>query len=588
MMRSSYFVSVMALLALAAGCETATSNAGDTASGGADDGGAVDTGASVDANGVRDGSTMDAEVGDTGVLGGDSGAPDIGVLTDAAESVDAGAVVDGAFVRDSAVMDAGSADAGVTMTGGELCGATGVGRIEGDVTLSADCVFMGAGLRVAGTLTAEPGSVIEIPSGESGLILETGGSLEGVQVDSRGLFAVAISEATGAALTDVTINVERGMGLYVTTSTAVDLSSTTIIGPVTGGTISDSRWNAVQGAPADPRMPSECVGCTCTPGESDDLGGRVCSAEGEWVTWTAVIGLYVRASEVSFDAMEVFGFPAYGAVLTDSVVTGNALSVGGGLGVGVRLEGTEMAVGSSNLSARYNTNPAVALFLMADSSFTATSGLQVETADYGVVANGGAIDLGVLDASSSSVAALWSNGTTARIGRGSLLNGCGATIVDAPSVSIGETGGFIVNSLGRELPGYSYGLLIINPGSSSTIANASLTGLTSAGLLIGVESAGSPVPMLSSVSVAHAGGRGYGALIGIIDRGASQVEFTSEAALSVAASGWDVGIERNPSAISVDSSPPGSLPFAPVPPDLGGIGTPASIIGPSYIVGPMF
>lgn len=365
----------------------------------------------LDARSEDASSGADAGPADSSTEQIDSGpvAFDSGIPTDGGSGAsDAGTPTDGGLPSaDAADADGSPTDGGVEAVA--LCGDVDGMRVESATVAAACPVTLSAGLVVTGSLVGEPGSIIYIAEGAPGVALAAGASVTGVTIISAGSFGLAVFDADGAIIADTTVEAQRGVALYLTGSSDATLSGVTLTGPITSLNASDPRWIDTQGAPTEV---AACVGCTCTPGDRDPAMNRVCSSTGNWVTWTAVAGLYGIDSAVELSGVTVSGFAGYGVALRSSTAVGTDLEVRDTAGVGIRLESSSSLSVADSLVQNVFERGHVGVGVLVDRSELNLDGTRVVLNGVGILSDGGAIEVDGGALSQNLLGLFTRNGTT--------------------------------------------------------------------------------------------------------------------------------------------------------------------------------
>ncbi|MCB9596858.1 MAG: hypothetical protein H6719_29315 [Sandaracinaceae bacterium] len=419
------------------------------------------------------------------------------------------------------------------------------------------------GVQLAGTT----GTVVVAPV-ESGGIVALGGdvpsTIHDLTVRVEGRVGILVRGGGAARIADVTIDARRGIAFGASELAELELARVTLTGPVHADNAMDSRWVRVAGAPAEPAECPDPSGCDCTPGELDEAGERACDAEGRWATWTATFGLVLSdIGHARLIDVDVNGFAAWGALLTDSDVVWGGGGVADTLGVGVRQVGGTLAL---SYMAAVRTHGG----LRGDRPYAiqATDGARVEglalslvdNERYGLLLSGSTGRLENLVATGNGDAALWISESTdfELTGAGSALadNGfAGAVVVRSSGVRLAEA--TIQRTVSQERPIGAIGVLRIGDGvhvietaGAVELADLVLTDNERAGVLVDLGAAGAGDVTFSSVSVTGTGAQ-LGAIAG---RPGGAGQLTPEAPGT-----WDAGITRGGAVSANDLAFTGSI-----------------------------
>lgn len=482
----------------------------------------------------------------------------------------------------------GGADSSVRpeiVTGGTVCDESDVTGLRGTVNLGPGCRFVARqGLRIEGSLQGSGGATIEVPAGAPGVTLAPGASIAGVSIASSGAFGLAVLDADDVTIADVTIESERGVGLFLDGSQNAAISDLTLRGEVDATDVSNPRWARVQGAAVNAAV---CEGCECQPGQQDPDEGRVCSTDGRWATWTSVVGLYVVGSTIHAEDLSISGFAGYGMALQNASAEISGGVIERNIGVGIDLRSSVMTLsgtwirGQSAGPLEGGSPLGIGVLVDAESSLTTSAAEHPASLDDSsilILSDGGVVELNDTALNESDGTGLWARGGRVTIENSEFVNGGAAMVSVDALVNLSNV---TVAGITRKGDSTGDGLQIIGPAAGSHLQNVRGTGVVEgAFLVVGVRDPSDPVPTFANVQVGY--GQEHGALIGV-----ASLETGLLASINAKSfAGWDTGIERAPTQVESDYSLGADDTYPIVatglPPGF------SSIIGPSYIVGPMF
>lgn len=460
------------------------------------------------------------------------------------------------------------------------------GAVAGDVIEVGRCRVEGSFVVPEGVTLRGSGSDSVLAGGNESVVELTSGTsparLEHLTVESRARVAVAVRGGGAAELSDVEVEIVRGIGIGIEAGSAT-LSAVRIAGPVTAENAGDARWIRVLGAPAaESACPSEP--CDCMPGAIDEGGGRLCDESGAWATWTATFGVYARGATLTLTDVQVSGIAGYG-VVTDACET--TISGGGVydvVGVGVLARG-----GSAELSDFVVERVAQGLRGVASYGLIATDGAALVTvrtrvADgerYGILqldASGSHTDLTVRDNGDVGVWVGASNGFSVAGASTVAGNGfAGVVIADSRAVHIEDASIEDTRSVRRNTGIFGAqeigdGLHLSGSYTDVRLSRLGLRGNARAGILVDLG-ASSPDIVFDAVTV-DASGAAYGAVAGARDDARGVITVST-------ATGWDSGITRSGAAVTNDAVASGEL-DAIVTPGPDAVDAVRGIVAPMY------
>ncbi|MGE0789777.1 MAG: right-handed parallel beta-helix repeat-containing protein [Sandaracinaceae bacterium] len=462
----------------------------------------------------------------------------------------------------------------------------------GDVVELGACEVMGPLHVPPGvTLAGGPSTVLVAPA-ESAAVVALGDDAGGetvvrdLDVRVEGRIGILFRGGGAARVSDVELDVRRGIGLGAAELGDLTMSGVTLRGEITQDNADDSRWVRVIAAPvASAACPS--APCDCEPGEVDAVGGRACDANGRWATLTATYGLVLSGvTSATLTDVTVAGFAQWGAVLVDSGVTWSGGAVADTLGIGVRQAGGTLALTDVSVEGTRAGLRGERPYGVITAEGGRLEGHRVIVADndrYGVLISGGTGILEDLVAERNGDAALWVAsttdfelcGTATRIADNDFA---GAVVTDSTGVRLAD--GAIRASREVERP-VGIGVLRVGDGVHLTglsgpieLVDLTIEENARSGIVLDLGATGVSHATFTNVAVTGSGTQ-LGAVAGRPASGGLAIEPPGS---------WDSGITRNPALSANDAAFTGTI--AAVEDALpSAISPPGDVLG---VVAPMF
>ncbi|MEM9072508.1 MAG: right-handed parallel beta-helix repeat-containing protein [Myxococcota bacterium] len=460
--------------------------------------------------------------------------------------------------------------------GGDDCDLTALqGRLDGanagDVVRFGTCILEGNLQVPAGVILEGPGEegVLRSSTGH-GVTLAEGAFLRRLRLESSGETAVLVRDAS-AVVEDLSIVATRGAGV------AVQGGSATLRRVSMTGEVDDPdapRFVRVAGFAAPGPCPSEP--CTCEPGTVE--GDQVCDSSGEWATWTAVYGLYVRSASVVLEDVSASGFAEVGAALIDAEVQWTGGAVEGNLGVGVFVQRGEADLRELRVAETAEGLRGLAAYAVLVSEATVDSERLMLDANerYGLLTLDSQGSHGRLEARGNGDVGVWIGGSDeATLSDAVLADNGFAGVVVSESRNVMLQGSEITGTRTvRRTLGDLFGAQEIGDGvhlaasESVVLERITLNENARSGLVVDLSV---EAPTFREVSV-EVGAEGTGAVAGTLERGTLTL---------VGVGGWDDGIARSAAAEARDLGVAGVL-------DAVGVNAPPSAPERAGAVFPMF